>query len=219
MRKTNFPTLVIILCVLAATSITLVPAHHTIGDATGLRPENDVAEIRGTIAFDWPRRSQSTTARYEYTVNPNSRQGELRIMSVDPHARFRTFRLRPEVGQQFLRAAFPARFGGLGDLLCTEWEYGASSNRFMVFRLDERGSIETVFDKTCRFGCKVVNLGISDIPTICAGSGSLGGPKEMGVYTWTGSKFELLKTFSVDEAHAYALATRATEKGTVRVAK
>jgi hypothetical protein len=167
------------------------------------------AEDRGKLTFcgkiSLDQRGKSVDARYEYRVALDSSQGTFSILPAGHEAAFHPFQFKPEIGQQFLTAVYPVYCGDLGNLICTEWGYGASSLKLTVYRLSENGRIEPVFDGTSRFGFQIINVAGDDLPEICGGYGSLNGPKQMKVYGWDGKKFSLLKTIPVADPQAYTI--------------
>jgi len=177
----------------------------------GPAPQNGPLQFCGQTMLDWPGRSTTADARYEYRVDRDSFQGTLTITPADRDASFHPFQFKPEIGQQFLTAAYPAHFGRLGNLICTEWGFGASSRKLTVYRLTNGGQIEPVFDETCRFGFRILDVEGDATPEICGGYGRLDGPKQMKVFGWDGARFHLVKTVPVTEPHTYLIQTGASK--------
>lgn len=134
-------------------------------------------------------------------------QGHLRVWAIDDDAGVAPFEYRPELGQEFLTAIYPVFAADLGYLIWTEWEWGASSQKTMVFRLSESNKFEVVFEGVCRFGHRMLNLSGSDVPDICGGYGDLFGEKEMRVFSWHNGRFELTRSIRVPEPHRYLVTT------------
>jgi hypothetical protein len=214
MRRMRLKSSLILITVAAisiAVEISVFPRDRS---ALALAPRAAEQVFCGKTNFQL--RSRTVSVKYEYTVDLHSHRSKLSICAADAGTDVVPFDYEPEVGQQFLTAVYPRRFGTLGELLCTEWDYGASAVNLIIYHLSSNGKIEPVFNERCRFGFEVLDLSGSDVPNISGGYGDLDGAKTMRVYGWDGKKFELRESISVAAPHSYAIVTESAVDHAVR---
>lgn len=145
----------------------------------------------------------NTTANIVYDYYKYDNYKEKLILCSAPNEKHPivTYEYYPEVHQQFLTSIYTREFRDDGEFICTEWSWGAGSCRLIIFKLNDSGKFEIVFDHINRGGYMILNvLGTKSI-NICGGNGY--SQKKMEIYKYEGGKFVLAKVLNVERLHQY----------------
>jgi hypothetical protein len=168
---------------------------------------DDVADplFKGQLSLTSPKTGHAVEAVYEYGVDAKSGDGEFRIYPKHQFD-FPMFTYKTEAGQQFLLNVFSRYSTQVRPLICTEWEWGASGQCFVVFRLSPANRIEPVFSGVSRFGFRLLDLTGDGMPEIVGVYGDLGTDAcEARIFSWHEGRFEETATEAVAVPHRYKI--------------
>ncbi|HVX83329.1 MAG TPA: hypothetical protein VH253_00790 [Phycisphaerae bacterium] len=161
---------------------------------------------QGVVSFKVPGTTGLADVDFHYRRDESQEEpvGVLVMSGSDGRANVQPFTYHPDISSQAVIRIYPVYFGELGELLCSEWEWG-SAVQLVVFRLNADHTIDIVFNGRSRFGYQILNVTGGKNDDICEGNGYMKGPYWMKVYTWDGGKFVLGKTVAVEEPQRYSI--------------
>lgn len=143
---------------------------------------------------------------YRYWWDSDKHQGTLELETVIAADEQDVFRYTPEVGQEFITAIYPMRFGDKGEFICVETNRGAVSQGLQIYALSRDNTFARVFAEAGRFGYRIIDVTGDGVPDIVGGYGDVHGREsEMRGYTWDGEEFSLSRTIQVKTPHSYEI--------------